>query len=398
MRSLPRLLLTLALALPSAARAQDVLVVDPDGASEEAVARWRARLEAALEGEPADLEAWARAREPIATVPRERLSILSQIEQLLVGARHARSRFRERAARELLARAESLASRNLDVPGMAAWYAEVQLAIAITAAQVGEPVLSEAALRRAASVDATRTVQPAEAHPDVVARARSIARAAATAPRGRFEIRCDAAGAVGFLDDVSVGPLPATVEAAVGPHVLRVDAPAHRGWASLITVFEGDRPAVEVALSPTPELAAARRAEAAARAGDLDALVGTLGTLADPPSVYRLLPGAGPLDRALLTTCAASGCRGPMELEGAALDGPLAASTAEGLRWLAERPAVVVDTTEWWEQWYVWAGVAAVVAAGIVAGVAVGVAQDQSTPPPLILIVDPGGLPVAGVD
>ncbi|MCA9609456.1 MAG: hypothetical protein KC619_27835, partial [Myxococcales bacterium] len=171
MRSLSRILVWLAIALPSAARAQEVLVVEPDGASEAVVARWRARLEAALEGEPEDLAAWARAREPIATFPRERLSVLSQIEQLLVGARHARSRFHERDARQLLARAEVLASRNLDVPGMAAWYAEVQLAIAITAAQVGERELSEAALRRAASVDATRTVQPAEAHPDVVARA-----------------------------------------------------------------------------------------------------------------------------------------------------------------------------------------------------------------------------------
>ncbi|MEZ4338388.1 MAG: PEGA domain-containing protein [Sandaracinaceae bacterium] len=400
MRSLSRILVWLAIALPSAARAQEVLVVEPDGASEAVVARWRARLEAALEGEPEDLAAWARAREPIATFPRERLSVLSQIEQLLVGARHARSRFHERDARQLLARAEVLASRNLDVPGMAAWYAEVQLAIAITAAQVGERELSEAALRRAASVDATRTVQPAEAHPDVVARARSIARASATGPRGRFEIRSDAPGAVAFLDDVPVGPLPATVETAVGSHVLRVDAPAHRGWASLITVFEGDRPAVEVALSPTPGLATARRAEAAALAGDLDALVGILGVIEDPPEVVRLRPGAGPQDRALLTTCRASGCRGPIELEGdtEGLEGPLAASSAEGLAWLVEPPPVVVDTTEWWEQWYVWAGVAAVVVAGVAAGIAVGVAQDQSTPPPLIVIVDPGGLPVAGVD
>ncbi len=385
------------IALPFAARAQ-VVVVEPDGASERAIARWRARFEQALAGEPADLEAWARAREPIGTVERERLVVLSQIEQLLVGARHARSRFREADARELLGRAEALADRSLDVPGMAAWYAEVQLAIAITAAQVGAAELSEAALRRAASVDASRTVQPAEAHPDVVGRARSIARAAATAPRGRFEVRSDAPGAVAFLDDAPVGALPTTVEAPVGPHVLRVDAPAHRSWASLVTVFEGDRPAIEVALSPTPALAAARRASAQARDGELDALVGTLAALPDPPAVHRLQPGAGGLDRALLTTCRASGCRGPMELEGDALEGPLAASTAEGLRWLAERPTVAIDGPEWWEAWYVWAAVAVVVAAGIGVGIGVGVAETQAEPPPLRLIVDPGGLPIAGVD
>ncbi|MBX3273516.1 MAG: hypothetical protein KF729_24850, partial [Sandaracinaceae bacterium] len=268
-----------------------VVVVDP-GASPDAAARWRARLEAAFEAAPVELEAWARAREPVATVPPARLVVLSGIEQLLVGARHARSRFREGDARRLLAEAEALAEAHLDVPGMAAWYAEVQLAIAITAAQVGLAGVSEAALRRAASVDATRAVQAAEAHPDLVARARAIARAAATGPRGRFEVRADVEGAVGFLDDAPLGPLPATVEAPVGPHLLRVDAPAHHGWASVITVFEGDRPPVEVSLSPTASLRAARAASAAAAVGDLRALLAALAALPDAPVVHRVEPGA----------------------------------------------------------------------------------------------------------
>lgn len=387
---------TLVLAGPRGVRAQ-VVVVDDQGVPEAAARRWRARFEAAHGRE--DLEGWVRAREPVATVPRERLVVLSQIEQLLVGARHARSRFRERDARALLAEAEVLAAASLDVPGTAAWYAEVQLAIAITAAQIGLPTVSEAALRRAASVDASRAVQAAEAHPDVVARARAIARAAATGPRGRFEVRAEVEGAVGYLDDAPIGALPATVEAPVGPHVLRVDAPGHLGWASVITLFEGDRPPVEVALSPSPALRAARTAMRAARAGDLDALVAALGALPDAPAVHRVRPGGGPLDRALVTTCGAAGCRGPLRLEGTVESGAALTSTdAEGLRWLAERPAFAVDAVEWWEEWYVWVAAAAVIGAGVAAAIALAVGEQGESPPPLVLIVDPGGLPVGGVD
>ncbi len=384
------------LAGPSEVRAQ-VVVLDDAGVPEAAARRWRERFEAAHGRE--DLEGWVRAREPVATVPRERLVVLSQIEQLLVGARHARSRFRERDARALLAEAEGLAAASLDVPGTAAWYAEVQLAIAITAAQIGLPTVSEAALRRAASVDSSRAVQAAEAHPEVVARARAIARAAATGPRGRFEVRAGAEGAFGYRDDAPIGALPATGEAPVGPHVLRVDAPGHLAWASVITVFEGDRPPVEVALSPSPALTAARAATRAARAGDLDALVAALGALPEGPVVHRVRPGGGALDRALVTTCRASGCRGPLRLEGALDPGaPLASSDAEGLRWLAERPAVVVDAVEWWEEWSVWLAAAAVIGAGVAAAIALAVGEQGEGPPPLVLIVDPGGLPVGGVD
>ncbi|MCB9593723.1 MAG: PEGA domain-containing protein [Sandaracinaceae bacterium] len=384
---------------PSAGRAQ-VVVVDADGASEAAARRWRERVVAAQGADAVELEAWAGAEEPVATVPPDRLLVLAQIERRLMLARHARSRFRERDALDALTQAEELAERHLDVPGMAAWYAEVQLAIAITAAQLGQAGVSEAALRRAASVDASRSVQAAEAHPDVVARARAIARAAATGPRGRFEVRSDAAGAVAYLDDGLVGPLPATVEAPVGPHVLRVDAPAHRGWASVVTVFEGDRPAIEVTLAPTAQLTQARAAARAATVGDLDALVGALSALEEAPVVHRVRLGAGPLDRALLTTCDASGCRGPMQLEGApgpSLTGPIA-SVAESERWLLERPAIHIDEPEWWERWYVWAAVAAVVAIGVGVGIGLAVAQDQGAPPPLVLVVDPSRLPVAGVD
>jgi len=376
-----------------------VVVVDADGVSDLRARRWRTRLEASLESEPLGFEAWARARAPVSTVPAERLEVLSLIETLLVRARHARSQLLEREALLALGRAEQIALRHLDVPGMAAWYAEVQLAIAIASAQAGQEAVSQAALRRAASVDPTRSVQAAEARPEVVAQARAIALVSATAPRGRFEVRSTVNGAVAFLDDERVGALPTTVEAAVGPHVLRIDAPGHRSWATVMTVFEGRRPPVDVVLAATPELSAARAAARLARDGDPAELVAALRSLDDAPTVYRLRPASGDFDRAALTICRSTGCDGPRLLEGelgAELSGP-EATRAEAQRWLQEREAHVIEASPWWERWYVWAAAGAVAAAAVATGAGIALGQGDE-PPPLILTVDPGQLPVTGVD
>jgi len=392
--------LALLLAAPSIARAQ-VIVVDADGVPEADARRWRQRVEAALDGPATTFEASVLAREPVGTVPAPRLEVLSGIERLLVAAREARAQLRDREALLALGQALALAEAHLDVPGMAAWYAEVQLAIAVSAAQAGQPGVSEAALRRAASVDPRRQVQAAEARPELVRRARAIARAAATAPRGRFEVRAAADGAVVFVDDARVGPLPTTVEVPVGAHVIRVDAPGHRSWAQVISVFEGDRPGLDVALSPSSDLRAAHAAQAAAQAGELDRLVDALGRLEAAPVVYRVRPGAGPRDRALITVCRATGCVGPQLLEGEdgpRLNGPEAASRAEALRWLAEPSSVEIDEEPWWERWYFWVAAGAVAAAAAGAAAAIAIDQGQVDEPPLVILVDPGGLPVPGVD
>lgn len=392
--------LALLLAAPSSAGAQ-VIVVDADGVPEADARRWRQRVESALDGPATSVEASVLAGAPVGTVEPSRLDVLSTIERLLVGAREARAQLRDREALLALAQAEALAEAHLDVPGMAAWYAEVQLAIAITAAQAGQPGVSEAALRRAASLDPRRQVQAAEARPELVRRARAIARAAATAPRGRFEVRAAADGAVVFVDDVRVGSLPTRVEAPVGAHVIRVDAPGHRSWAQVITVFEGDRPSLDVALSPSGDLLAAREAQAAAEAGELDRLVAALGRLDAAPVVYRVRPGAGPRDRALITACRATGCEGPQLLDGEdgpRLNGPGAPSRAEALRWLREPPAVTIDEPQWWERWYFWLAAGAVAAAAAGAAAAIAIDRSQVDDPPLVIFVDPGGLPVAGVD
>ncbi|HJL18815.1 MAG TPA: PEGA domain-containing protein [Sandaracinaceae bacterium LLY-WYZ-13_1] len=357
------------------------LVVVETGAPEATARRWRRRVEDALFG-TVSLEDWARGTQPAGTVTPDRLEVVERVQRLLVRAKGHAARLRERDALADLARAEALAERHLEIPGMAAWYAEVQLAVALTAAQAGLEGLSDAALRRAASVDPGRGVQAAEARPEVVARGRAAVRAAVTGPRGRFEVRADAPGAMVFLDDRALGPAPRIVEAPVGPHVLRIDAGGHRGWARVVTVFEGDRPPVVVRLAPTARTQAARRARDAARAGRPEAVAAALAELGPrAPRVWLLWPGAGPRDRAVLMGCEPGGCGAVRRLDG---DAPVAVPTlgesaaddalAAAHRWSAAPDGDGEPAPPWWERWYVWAAVGAVVGA---AAAAVGVVAAQ---------------------
>ncbi|HHH29859.1 MAG TPA: PEGA domain-containing protein [Polyangiaceae bacterium] len=268
--------------------------------------------------------------------------------------------------------------------------------------------MSEAALSRAASVDPGRTVQAAEARPEVAARAREISQAALTGPRGSFEVRADAQDAVVSLDDTRVGALPTVIEASVGPHVIRIDAPGYHAWARVVTVFEGSRPPLEVTLSPTLRRAAVVRARRSIHSGDRSGLSAYFALDGAPPIVH-LRPGAGVLDRALLTVCRRDGCAGPRLLEspldsaffGRGLEvtaAPLATSPRQAARWLTQSSPPTDPTTPWWERWYVWTVAGAVLAAGVGAALGIVSSQQAQSDPPLILIVDPGGLPRSGVD
>jgi hypothetical protein len=301
----------------------------------------------------------------------------------------------------LLSLAESLAEQHLDVPGMAAWYAEVQLAIAIVAAQSDAQGLSAAALLRAASVDPRREVRAAEARPEVVELGREAARAAATRPRGRFEVRADAPGAVVSIDDRGMGRLPRRVEVPVGPHVLRVDAPGRRSWARVITVFEGDRPTVDVVLAPTPLLSAALRLEGAATAGRVDEVAMQIGALvaedAEPPTLWLLYAGSDEHDRAVVVGCDRGGCGGPQRLRGdepvrLELDGTVTGLSG-ALSWLRSDAPDVPPPTDppWFERWELWVGVGLALAAG---ATAIGVAAQPQGPAPAVWEFDTSGVPL----
>ncbi len=386
--------------LPRSAVAQEraVVVVVDDGAPEPRARAWRGRVREALGGGAESLGAWSASIEPVDTFDPDRLTVIAQIEAHLVSARRAAMRLEEGDALRELARAEALAEQHLAIPGIAAWYAEVELAIALTASQAELTGLADAALRRAASVDPSRVVRAAEARPELVERSRAAAQASVTGPRGRFQLEADAPEARAFLDDRPLGALPQTIEAPVGPHVLRVDAPGHRGWARVVEVLEGERAPIDVRLSPTQARESAERADRAARRGHADVLASSLAALRalSPPPVWMVWVGSGRADRAVAVRCTESGCEAPRRLSPSALTALDAEPTersgrlASALEWLDARPSITVVEEPWWERWYVWVALGAVIAAG---AFAIGVVAEPRGPGPLQLELDPSGLP-----
>lgn len=357
-------------------------------------------------------------RDPMARVRRResqagpvmpgRVRALGRVQQLVVEARRKAGALREARALSLLSEAARIAQAHADVPGSAAWIAEVHVAIGVTAAQAGLDGLSESALGRAATLDDTRGIRAAEARPDVVRRAERIARAVAARPTGSFEVRSEAEGARVFLDGEPVGTAPVLVRAPVGTHVLRVQAPGRLAWGRVMQVYEGRRPPMTVRLAPTPALSAARRLGRAAQRGEVAELREALGELQGeglPLRAWLVQVGQGERDRALLIRCHAQGCGTPSRLSGerpaaeqfaaagsppVATRGRFEAELASARRWLLEPPAsppADEPPPPWWKRWYTWAAV------GVAAASAATAAGMLARPEPqqrLDLVVDFG--------
>lgn len=375
----------LCLLVPVQAAAQEAVVSVDTEAPTERVEAWRGRVSEAVD-DRVELEAEALRETPAGTVGPGRLDVISAVESLLMRARASRAQLREGEALSVLAQAEAMVDRALDVPGIAAWYGEVQLAIAITAAQAGRQRLSEAALRRAASVDPSRVVQAAEARPDLVQLARAVRRARATAPRSHFEVRAAADGAEVWVDDVRLGPLPRDVELPVGPHLVRIDAPGHGSWASILQVREGERRSLDVTLSPLAPMRHARAAERAATAGEPEAVQSALARWDGAPRVRLVWPGPGEQDRALTQACDGERC-GPLQRLDAEswpirlrFDGE-GGALAEDLGWLG-RPLEVLppQPVPWFERWELWVAVGGALAIGAAIAIGAGVEYAQRDP------------------
>lgn len=311
-----------------------------------------------------------RIEDPAPTIPREHLNQLMDAERLLGEARRAAVELDESRALSLLARATDLLERSANVPGISRWLAESETFTGIVAAQANLPELSDAALIRAVSLDATRVIKPAETAPGVVARARELAAARTTALRGRFVVRCDAPGARVFLDDAEIGPAPTEVLATVGRHVIRVQAPGHRTWGRAIDVWEGSRPDIEIRLAATQRRSALDQIAAATRMVDAGEAASSIGTVA-----WWLEVGDGIRDRAVLYECSAAGCSAPVRIsaegswhpprEPIAWDLlPVARRTA--WRWMREGTVdIYTPPKPWRRRWQLWVPVAASVALGV---------------------------------
>lgn len=364
-------------------------------------ARALARQWGALETDPV-----ARAAALTPRVARARMDALARIEGLLLDARVQAATLREADALTSLAAAERAAEGAADVPGIAAWMAEVQLQLGAVAAQAGSLELSEAAFRRAATLEPGRQLLPAEAAPDVVARCARIHAELAAWPAGAFEVRAfsdmgmAAALARVFLDDVELGLAPVRARAVIGRHVLRVEAPGHEAYGAFIDVLPGQRPALSVQLTSLPELELARALQQVVQSGMLTRVPAVLNAAArtgrSDLDAVAVLETADSGERALIVRCDRAGCRAPIRAlreqpiargSGVLDDEQLIAARA----WLSgpsSRPTND-QNTPLWKRWYLWGGTALAVAAG---ALAVGFAAQPAPEHRLRVEVDPGAL------
>jgi hypothetical protein len=339
-------------------------------------------------------DVWARAlarqwgpleRDPVAraaalapSIARSRMNALARIEALLMDARSEAASLHESDALASLAAAERVAEGVADVPGIAAWMAEVQLQLGAVAAQAGALALAEAAFRRAATLEPGRQLLPAEAAPDVVALCTRIHAELAVTPAGAFDVRAEPAGARVFLDDADLGRAPVRARALVGRHVLRVEASGHIGYGSFIDVLPGERPALAVQLTPLPQLELARALLQSVQSGELARVSAELRAAervgrADYDAV-AIVETAASAARALVVRCDRSGCVAPiraLRAQPIALGaGAFAPDQLVRARlWLSApgRDEAGGQNAPLWRRWYVWGGAALALAAGALA-------------------------------
>lgn len=338
-----------------------------------------------------------------------RLQTLGELDALLSRAQAEAAALDERAALSSLALASRVGAQLLDLPGIAAWQAEIEMRTGLVAAQAGRPRLADAALRRAASLDLERRLMAAEATPQVVELANAIWQQTRSAAEGRIRLSVDVPDAQVFLDDVPVGSAPLTLSARVGRHILRVEAPGCLAYGTFLELMEGERPAVHIVLPPDPAMESARSMQAAAAAGRIADIVPALArltraTVAAPGTTGTaerriLLVQVGRRDdRALIARCTGSGCEPVVALQGrrpaattAAAPGGLRLASAATAAWLDESspPEPPPAASDRWPGWVVWGG--AVVATAAAATLTALVSQAQEEPSrELTLVIDPG--------
>jgi hypothetical protein len=350
-----------------------------------------------------EAEAWVLADSwsPEVGVSASELVPLRQVEELLATARKRAADLDESGALRSLAEAQRLAWDALSVPGAAAFCAEVELQLAVTAAQAGRWELAEDSLARAARLDGPRRLLAAEASPEVVALADRVFRDAAAGAEGEIPIFVDAERARIFVDDVERGFAPQRVRMRVGTHALRIEAAGRLPYHARIEVAQGLRPTQRFVLAPDPRIEAKARVQAAL---DGDALtieraVASLLSAAPELRAVAWTEDDPRSSRKLIQYCDARGCREPLRFEHgrvlARAAGELTSQTLSAARaWLHDdvrsSPArVAAAESPWWSRWYVWT-LAGAIAIG--AGAAVAVAREPESSRSLRVVVDSTGL------
>jgi hypothetical protein len=328
------------------------------------------------------------------------LAPLRQVEELLATARKRAADLDENGALRSLAEAQRSAWDALSVPGAAAFCAEVELQLAVIAAQAGRWDLAENSLARAARLDGPRRLLAAEASPEVVALADRVFRDAAAGAEGEIPISTDAERARIFIDDIDRGFAPQRVRMRVGTHALRIEAPGRLPYYSRLEVAQGVRPAQRFLLAPDPRALAKSRVEAAlsADAATLTAAAHSLLSAAPELAAVVWVESDPRSTRKLVQRCDAEGCHEPVRVEHSRAQVRHARLTAETLRaaraWLHEDVRVALSRSNasespWWHRWYVWTVATAIV---VGASTAIAVASEPAPSRSLRVVVDSGDL------
>jgi len=388
-----------------AAQAQDsVLVVTVgDARTGEAIERLRDGGLASGVTLTDDPAAWA-AHAETGFAP-QRLGALVELDRLLAQAQAQAAALDEGAALSSLAQASRAGADLLDLPGIAAWHAEIEMRTGLVAAQAGRPQLADAALRRAASLDLERRLMAAEATPEVVKLAQTIWQQARSAAEGRVRVDTDVPGAQVFLDDVLVGTAPLTVAARVGRHVLRVEAPGSLAYGTFLELMAGERPPIGIALPPDPAVERAQAVLAAAHSGHLQGIETALAAMPEraaaggPRQVWVVQLGRR-AERMLLSRCQRGGCEPAMALEGAGArpqggapgqPGQLPLGSVAAARWLDEpaRAPAARPSSDRLPGWVIWGS--AIVATAATATLTALLSDGRTEPRrELTVVVDPG--------
>lgn len=156
-------------------------------------------------------------------------------------------------------------------------------------------------------------------------------------------------------------------------------------------MFEGGRPAIEIALAPEPALEAARSLRAASERGDISALEHALAALASlgraPRALWLVEVSDGALERAIVVPCRPARCEAPILLDVGRVESALpedpdlaeqelvAGDLSRARDWLEEPVPIEAPpptAPPWWQEPWPWVIAGIVVAGGIAAGIGAG--------------------------
>lgn len=304
------------------------------------------------------------------SVDASRVELVRSLGEAIAAAWEHLGQLEQGEAITRLARARQQAEANADLPGIASWMAELEAMTAVTAAQIpgaSWAQLTDQSLERMASLDGNRVLRPAEAPPQLVARADAARQRVRAAPQAVFEISTNAPEALLFLDDELVGTLPRRVELGAGRHLLRVTAPEHTSFGQVIDFDSGQRVEMRVRLSRYPH---AVRQEAVRNATTLEEARSVL-------EAGDVLWWSETSDRGSIDVeCSIEGCTAPRmhlptmsPVRGQHIldEDEFQVAWMDAKSWLVYTEPPPPEQRRWFQHWGVWAGIGTAVIVGIAA-------------------------------